>query len=158
MVIQKKSSELTQDDINIMYNILINNLASYIPNFEEKEDDKERWVNSILKNDFNFILVYDNDVLIAFLEYCYADDCVYISEIDIDDNHKGDNNTFYELMNAFYQSIDDSYTIRGHINDSNSKSIGVFTHLGMKKIDNKKYEMTYSDLEKYINNKKTRAI
>ena len=151
-VITKKSSELTTIDFDSMYDILIDNLKKIFADFQEKENDKEVWLNSIKSNDYKFILVYDEEKLVAFLEYFIKSGKCYLAEIQISDKCKGDHKTFRTLMNELYLAVNKNLKIRCYINKKNLKSQSVFTHVGMKKVDDKYYEMDYETLENYITN------
>lgn len=148
--ILKKSSELTIDDFNSMYNILIKNLKQIFIDFKENPNDKKMWIDSIKNNEYMFVITYDKGKLSGFLEYVVKGNECFLSEIQIDDEHKGDKKTFKSLINKFYLNIIPNTIIKANINDENDKSKSVFTHIGMKKIDNKKYKISYKDLEKYI--------
>lgn len=152
MTIQiRLSKELTNTELNIMYNIIINNLEKIFDNFESTDDDKIIWMDSIKNHDYNFILAYDCGNLVGYLEYIKLDDGYFISEIQIDDDHKGDRKTFKLLIKQFYNIIfkDKNIKIFANINKENKKSVDVFTHIGMKHIENKLYQINSNDLGKW---------
>lgn len=151
-IIHKNSAYLTDLEINKMYDIIITNLKIIFDNFIEKSDDKIIWTSNIKKPICNFILCYEDDIC-AYLEYIKKENNYHICEIQIDNIHKGDGITFKKIMSEFYKIIenDQNYAITGMINDKNQKSIDVFTHIGMRNISNKLYEMNKSDLEQWLN-------
>lgn len=153
-VIQKKSAELTKKDLEKMLFLVTDNTSRYVPNFTVTEDDINLWNDSIKNSDYYFILLYENQEVVGYLEYAFTDKNAYIAELELSDQCKGDNYSFKTLIEEFYYSIDNKYNIRCKIHKNNQKSQEVFTHIGMKKTGEKLYEMSYDDLEKYVESKK----
>ena len=141
--------DLTDIELDKMFKIIISNLYKIFDDFKEKEGDRERWTNSLKTSDINIILIYDTD-LIAYIEYIDKKDYYILSEIQIDDEHKGDGKTFRTLLTEFYNAIKPSSIIKCHINDKNKKSFNTFNNIGLKKIDKELYELSYDGLEKYV--------
>ncbi len=141
-----------------MYNILIENLFITYPDFlkeKNKHDNKENydmWTNMIKETKNYKVITYtENNRVIGFLNYSIIEENLWISEVQIKNDHKN-RGILKKLIKRFVLLDEikqyDSITI--HINDCNSVSKNVFTHIGFKTTSNTLYKISIKDIIKWL--------
>ena len=115
----------------------------------------QNWINMIRNNpNYHIIMYLEDNNIIGFICYEYTlNNRVCICEVQIikEYRYKG---LVKVLLTKMMEEIDKSKcdTFFAGINSSNDHSINTFTHIGMTKND-KYYEISYDDLNNYVNNK-----
>ena len=141
-----------------MYNILIENLFITYPDFlkeKNKHDNKENydmWTNMIKETKNYKVITYtENNRVIGFLNYSIIEENLWISEVQIKNDHKN-RGILKKLIKRFVLLDEikqyDSITI--HINDHNNVSKKVFTHIGFKPTSNTLYKISMKDIIKWL--------
>lgn len=158
-MIKKYNKEINDNILNQMYKILIDNLFITYPNFlenKEKHDNeanKNRWINMIKNTDnYNVITFEEKNEVLGFLNYSIIEDEMWISEVQIKENHK--NKKILKNLLKEFMLIDElkkyKYIII-HINDNNEISKKVFKHIGFYDIGNTLYKIDKNILINYLN-------
>ncbi len=141
-----------------MYNILIENLFITYPDFlkeKNKHDNKENydmWTNMIKETKNYKVITYtENNKVVGFLNYSIIEGDLWISEVQIKNDYKN-KGILKKLIKKFVLLDEmkkyDSITI--HINDNNSVSKKVFTHIGFKPTSNTLYKISMKDIIKWL--------
>ena len=141
-----------------MYNILIENLFITYPDFlkeKNKHDNKENydmWTNMIKETKRYKVITYtENNKVVGFLNYSIIEGDLWISEVQIKNDYKN-KGILKKLIKKFVLLDEmkkyDSITI--HINDNNSVSKKVFTHIGFKPTSNTLYKISMKDIIKWL--------
>lgn len=138
-----------------MYKILIENLFITYPKFLEdrgKHDNDENfnsWANMIKTTENYYVIVFEEkSKVIGFLNCCIVNDELWLSEVQID-KLKRNRGILKKLLKEFTLIINSkkyNYII-AHIDDNNTHSSDVFTHIGFESIGNTLYKI---DLNKLI--------
>ena len=100
-----------------------------------------------------YILTYsiDNEI-VGFIAYRYMNNKLCLSEVQIVPEYQGVDNTLKKMLGKVIDvSNKTKYEkVCGTINPKNSKSINVFSHIGMINVDKLWYEISLDDLEKWL--------
>ena len=115
----------------------------------------QNWIKMITNNpNYHIIMYLKENNIIGFICYEYNENNVWISEIQIikEYRYKG---VVKILLSEMLKQINPNNCEKflASINSNNDHSINTFTHMGMKKIGDY-YEITYDELNNYINNKR----
>ena len=134
------------------------NLFITYPDFlkeKNKHDNKENydmWTNMIKETKNYKVITYtENNRVVGFLNYSIIEGNLWISEVQIKNDHK--NRGILKKLIKRFALLDemkkyDSITI--HINDNNSVSKKVFTHIGFKPTSNTLYKISMKDIIKWL--------
>lgn len=153
-------NKIPKEKYDKIYQIIIDNYFERNKDLisKRKEIDTEEaynnWVKTITTTeDYNIILYYLNNDIVAFVAFTYVTDGLCLSEVQIKKEYQG-KLILKQLLKEVLKNCKKSKSkkILGTINPNNKKSIQVFTHIGLKNTINKWYEISYNDLEKWINN------
>src|SRR5574344_306284 len=145
---------LKDNDFIQMFEILVNNMKKNLT-FVLNTDDFYIWKKNIQNSiDLNTILLRNDNSIFAYIQFIKSNNKICICEIQIDDNHKGDRQTFRRLLNDLVKecNINNQYLIYGNINKNNKKSLAVFTGVGFINIKNNRYEITGQSLLDWFKN------
>lgn len=131
--------------IDTMYDLLAHNMAVAVPDGWDwsSQEHYEMWYRYNIKEmsqrpTWKTVIAFDEEKLCGYCQYGYAENinAILLGEIQIDDSHKGDHETFKALIRSVVN--DDLYStskaIHLHINKLNKKSQSVFTGMGFKVI------------------------
>lgn len=151
-------TDIDENILRQMYNILIENLFITYPEFlkeKSKHDNKEnydKWTNMIRSTKNYKVIAYTvSGEVIGFLNYCIIGDELWISEVQVKDNYK--NNGILKKLIREFVSIEEvkKYDhIIIHINNNNELSKKVFTHIGFKSIGKTLYRINLKDMKEWI--------
>ena len=120
-------------------------------NFEG--DSFNKWV-SMIRNDKNYniiLYVIDNNI-VGFITYMFIEDKLCISEVQIIKEYQGKYGILKKLIKKVLSLIDkDIKEVVLTINDNNTKSKEVFTHIGFGNIKDNWYKIDIDKLLLWIN-------
>lgn len=150
-------TDINENILRQMYNILIENLFITYPEFlkeKSKHDNKEnydKWTNMIRSTKNYKVISYTvSGEAIGFLNYCIINNNLWISEVQVKNNYK--NKGILKKLIRKFVSIEEvkkyDYIII-HINNSNKLSKKVFTHIGFESIGKTLYRINLKDMINY---------
>ena len=121
---------------------------------EEFEGDGfEHWKSMILNDpSYNIILYIVDDKIAGFVCYIPIDSKLLLSEVQIIKEFQGKNNTLRKILKRLIEEVKNKNfeIVSGSIAKDNDKSRGVFSHIGMVNTRKNWFEMSFSDLEKWV--------
>ena len=110
----------------------------------------EPWINMIRNTkDYYVLLCYENNKLIAFVNYMYQDKGLMLSEIQVREEYQN-KGLLKQLLKKVITKDDDIYLT---IQKDNIRSQEIFKHIGFIKIEDNLYKISYSSIMKWIDNK-----
>ena len=154
------NNKISKEKYYQIYQIIINNYFERNKDLisKRKEIDTEEaynnWINTITNTkDYNILLYYIDNTIVSFVSFMYMKESLCLSEVQIKKEYQG-KKILKILLNEVLKKSNKykPKTICGTINPKNTKSIQVFTHIGLKNTVNKWYEIDYNDLKKWISN------
>ena len=117
----------------------------------------DMWLNTIRNDeDYHIILYLDNNDIIGFICYKFVEDHAWICEVQLIEKYqyKGYVKILINEMINHINKEECKYFL-GSINDNNEHSKNTFTHIGFNyNEDERRYEISYNDLNKYVKTKK----
>ncbi len=139
--------------LNDMHNILVENYNKI--NNKDNSSNKmyNEWVNMIrTTEDYNILLCLENTSLVGFICYTYLDIGLMLSEIQIKKEYQGKHNILKNMLRNVLVNTNNTYSkVYATINNDNTKSKEVFTHIGFKNIKGILYEIDKTNLMKWTN-------
>ena len=136
-----------------MNEILVNFHNKMQFNTELTEEGYNHWVNMILNDpNYNIVLYIVDNEIVAFICFCYSNIGLWLSEIQIIDEYQKKGLTKV-LISKMLELADKTKfnNILGSIATKNIHSQEVFTHIGMRYNEGKKYyEISYDDLLNWV--------
>ena len=112
-----------------------------------------KWV-SMIRNDknYNIILYIIDNNIVGFITYMFIEDKLCISEVQIIKEYQGKYGILKKLIKKVLSLIDkDIKEVVLTINDNNTKSKEVFTHIGFSNIKSNWYKIDIDKLLLWIN-------
>lgn len=143
----------------IIYKLIIENygIRAKLNKEELKKIDKitayNNWVNMIFTTkDYYITVFFDENKIIGFIAFMYDKRGLCLSEVQINKDYQGKNNNLRKMIKIVLDNCEKqkSKKIYVTINPKNTKSINVFTHIGFCNTEGKIYEITYNNLQKWL--------
>jgi|SRR5574344_1948820 len=154
-----EENKISDEVKKCIYKIIVNNFFLTYPdklNNREKYDSIDsynNWNKMIDETPNYYILTYsiDNEI-VGFIAYRYMNNKLCLSEVQIVPEYQGVDNTLKKMLGKVIDvSNKTKYEkVCGTINPKNSKSINVFSHIGMINVDKLWYEISLDNLEKWL--------
>lgn len=139
--------------LNDMHNILVENYNKINNKDNSSNEMYNEWVNMIrTTEDYNILICLDNNLLVGFVCYTYLDIGLMLSEIQIKKEYQGKHNILKNMLRNILVNTNNTYSkVYATINNDNTKSKEVFTHIGFKNIKGILYEIDKTNLMKWTN-------
>ena len=134
-----------------MHSILVENYNKINNKDNSSTDMFNKWISMIrTTKNYNILLCLDNTKLVGFTCYTYFDMGLMLSEIQIKKEYQGKYNLLKNMLHNVLVNSDNTYSkVYCTINNNNTKSKEVFTHIGFKNIKGVLYEIDKIDLMKW---------
>lgn len=138
--------------LNEMHNILVENYNKINNKDNSSTEMYNEWVNMIrTTKDYNILICLDNNLLVGFICYTYLDIGLMLSEIQIKKEYQGKHILKNMIKNVLMNTNNTYSKVYATINNDNTKSKEVFTHIGFKNIKGILYEIDKTNLMKWTN-------
>lgn len=139
--------------LNEMHNILVENYNKINNKDNSSNETYNEWVNMIrTTKDYNILICLDNNLLVGFVCYTYLDIGLMLSKIQIKKEYQGKHNILKNMLRNILVNTNNTYfKVYATINNDNTKSKEVFTHIGFKNIKGVLYEIDKTNLMKWTN-------
>lgn len=130
-----------------------------IEEFEKRKevfegDGFEHWKSMILNDpSYNIILYIVDDKIAGFICYIPIESKLCLAEVQIKKEFQGKNNTLKKMLKKLIEEVKNKNfeIVSGTIDLDNEKSRGVFSHIGMINTRKNWFEISFSNLEKWVN-------
>ncbi len=141
-----------------IYNMIKDNYFDIRGRNNDSKEKYNTWVNMILNTKDYYILLYVlNNKIIGFIAFMYHDNYLCLSEIQFDKEHKN-TGLLKNLLGEVIRISDKSKYDNIYVTISNNElSKDVFEHIGFKYVGGVRYEISYEDLNRWINNSKMKS-
>lgn len=139
--------------LNEMHNILVENYNKINNKDNSSNETYNEWVNMIrTTKDYNILICLDNNLLVGFVCYTYLDIGLMLSEIQIKKEYQVKHNILKNMLRNILVNTNNTYSkVYATINNDNTKSKEVFTHIGFKNIKGVLYDIDKTNLMKWTN-------
>ncbi|MBO5376742.1 MAG: hypothetical protein J6A52_07840 [Bacilli bacterium] len=156
-IFYKKNNELTDSEIEVLYQLYYENIAPYTKTYVNRKNlstlqHKEEWMNAIKENNsLVSILCVDNSRLVGFILLSFLPEENYINEFHICRDYQNDGMTFKNLVKYCFQISQPNKDFCGRIWKENKEAKQLFLKLGATG-ENGKYRLKYNKALELINN------